>query len=142
VEIFLIFLLGIEDTCMVAMRRQLSPIKEDWLYSLIVHVLGMFSALIFSAILIIRHLFIFIFSAILIIRGLVIFIFSAVIFSTLKHEIFSLLISVLVVCRWKSLKRQLFNMRAHSDVKGIEIKRANESVYTFPCPDCMCRSNK
>ncbi|XP_008674839.1 protein ESMERALDA 1-like isoform X1 [Zea mays] len=43
---------------------------------------------------------------------------------------------------WKSLKRQLFNMRAHSDVKGIEIKRANESVYTFPCPDCMCRSNK
>ncbi|RLM92681.1 hypothetical protein C2845_PM08G30700 [Panicum miliaceum] len=43
---------------------------------------------------------------------------------------------------WKSLKRQLFNMRAHSDAKGIEIKRANESVYTFPCPDCMCRSNK
>jgi hypothetical protein len=28
------------------------------------------------------------------------------------------------------------------DAKGIEIKRANESVYTFPCPDCMCRSNK
>jgi hypothetical protein len=43
---------------------------------------------------------------------------------------------------WKSLKRQLFNMRAHSDAKGIEIKRSNESVYTFPCPDCMCRSNK
>jgi hypothetical protein len=33
-------------------------------------------------------------------------------------------------------------MRAHSDAKGIELKRANESVYTFPCPDCMCRPNK
>uniref|UniRef100_A0A0E0JQV6 O-fucosyltransferase family protein n=1 Tax=Oryza punctata TaxID=4537 RepID=A0A0E0JQV6_ORYPU len=43
---------------------------------------------------------------------------------------------------WKSLKRQLVNMRTHSDAKGIEMKRANESIYTFPCPDCMCRSNK
>ncbi|KAG8078444.1 hypothetical protein GUJ93_ZPchr0007g5792 [Zizania palustris] len=43
---------------------------------------------------------------------------------------------------WKSLKRQLVNMKLHSDAKGIEMKRANESVYTFPCPDCMCRSNK
>ncbi|KQK10517.1 protein ESMERALDA 1 isoform X1 [Brachypodium distachyon] len=43
---------------------------------------------------------------------------------------------------WKSLKRQLLNMRSHSDAKGIEMKRANESIYTFPCPDCMCRSNK
>ncbi|KAL5222653.1 hypothetical protein ABZP36_027366 [Zizania latifolia] len=43
---------------------------------------------------------------------------------------------------WKSLKRQLINMKLHSDAKGIEMKRANESVYTFPCPDCMCRSNK
>ncbi|KAK3162431.1 hypothetical protein QOZ80_1BG0089470 [Eleusine coracana subsp. coracana] len=43
---------------------------------------------------------------------------------------------------WKTLKRQLVNMRAHSDAKGVEIKRANESVYTFPCPDCMCRPSK
>ncbi|OAY82122.1 hypothetical protein ACMD2_25222 [Ananas comosus] len=43
---------------------------------------------------------------------------------------------------WKALKRQLLNMRAHSDAKGIEIKRPNDSLYTFPCPDCMCRSNK
>uniref|UniRef100_A0A6V7QYH1 O-fucosyltransferase family protein n=1 Tax=Ananas comosus var. bracteatus TaxID=296719 RepID=A0A6V7QYH1_ANACO len=43
---------------------------------------------------------------------------------------------------WKALKRQLLNMRAHSDAKGIEIKRPNDSIYTFPCPDCMCRSNK
>ncbi|XP_010931258.1 protein ESMERALDA 1 isoform X1 [Elaeis guineensis] len=43
---------------------------------------------------------------------------------------------------WKALKRQLLNMRAHSDAKGIEIKRPNDSIYTYPCPDCMCRSNK
>ncbi|XP_044977752.1 protein ESMERALDA 1-like isoform X2 [Hordeum vulgare subsp. vulgare] len=43
---------------------------------------------------------------------------------------------------WKSLKRQLLSMRSHSDAKGIQIKRANESVYTFPSPDCMCHPNK
>ncbi|XP_070043340.1 protein ESMERALDA 1 isoform X1 [Nicotiana tomentosiformis] len=43
---------------------------------------------------------------------------------------------------WKSFKRQMLNIRAHSDSKGIEIKRPNDSIYSFPCPDCMCRSNK
>ncbi|AQK86456.1 O-fucosyltransferase family protein [Zea mays] len=43
---------------------------------------------------------------------------------------------------WKALKRHLLNMRAHSDAKGIEMKRPNESIYTFPCPDCMCRLNR
>ncbi|KAJ0983995.1 hypothetical protein J5N97_002351 [Dioscorea zingiberensis] len=43
---------------------------------------------------------------------------------------------------WKAVKHQLLNMRAHSDAKGIEIKRANDSIYTYPCPDCMCRTNK
>ncbi|CAN6341768.1 unnamed protein product [Urochloa humidicola] len=43
---------------------------------------------------------------------------------------------------WKSLKRHLLNMRAHSDTKGIEMKRPNESIYTFPCPECMCRLNR
>ncbi|KAG0475316.1 hypothetical protein HPP92_015002 [Vanilla planifolia] len=43
---------------------------------------------------------------------------------------------------WKSLKRQLLSMRSHSDGKGIEMKRPNDSIYSFPCPDCMCRSNK
>ncbi|XP_025807626.1 protein ESMERALDA 1-like [Panicum hallii] len=43
---------------------------------------------------------------------------------------------------WKSLKRHLLNMRAHSDIKGVEMKRPNESIYTFPCPDCMCRLNR
>ncbi|XP_065022867.1 protein ESMERALDA 1-like [Musa acuminata AAA Group] len=43
---------------------------------------------------------------------------------------------------WKSLKRQLLIMRAQSDAKGIEMKRPNESIYTYPCPHCMCRSNR
>lgn len=33
-------------------------------------------------------------------------------------------------------------MRSHSDSKGFELKRPNDSIYTFPCPDCMCRTNK
>ncbi|XP_057757712.1 protein ESMERALDA 1 [Arachis stenosperma] len=43
---------------------------------------------------------------------------------------------------WKSFKRQLLNMRANSDSKGVEIKRPNDSIYSFPCPDCMCHANK
>ncbi|RDY07657.1 hypothetical protein CR513_08198, partial [Mucuna pruriens] len=43
---------------------------------------------------------------------------------------------------WKSLKRQLLSMRSHSDSKGVELKRPNDSIYSFPCPDCMCRANR
>ncbi|XP_031262591.1 protein ESMERALDA 1 [Pistacia vera] len=43
---------------------------------------------------------------------------------------------------WKSFKRQMLSMRSHSDSKGYELKRPNDSTYTFPCPDCMCRTNK
>ncbi|KAI3453130.1 hypothetical protein Pfo_009793 [Paulownia fortunei] len=42
---------------------------------------------------------------------------------------------------WKSFKRQMLNMRAHSDSKGIELKRPNDSIYSYPCPDCMCKVN-
>ncbi|CAA6654970.1 unnamed protein product [Spirodela intermedia] len=43
---------------------------------------------------------------------------------------------------WRSLRRHLVNMRGHSDAKGIEIKRPSDSIYTYPCPDCMCRLSK
>ena len=43
--------------------------------------------------------------------------------------------------RWKSFKRQMLNMRTHSDAKGFELKRPNDSIYMFPCPDCMCWVN-
>lgn len=44
--------------------------------------------------------------------------------------------------RWKNFKRQMLSMRSHSDSKGFELKRASDSIYTFPCPDCMCHTNK
>ncbi|KAJ6726250.1 PROTEIN ESMERALDA 1 [Salix purpurea] len=43
---------------------------------------------------------------------------------------------------WKSFKRHMLNMRSHSDSKGFEIKRPNDSIYSFPCPDCMCHVNR
>lgn len=48
----------------------------------------------------------------------------------------------LLYCSWKTFKRHMLNMRSHSDAKGIELKRPNDSIYTFPCPDCMCRGNR
>jgi hypothetical protein len=42
--------------------------------------------------------------------------------------------------RWETFKQQMQAMRRHSDVKGIEIRKVNASVYTFPTPDCMCRA--
>ncbi|PKI44229.1 protein ESMERALDA 1 [Punica granatum] len=43
---------------------------------------------------------------------------------------------------WKNFKRQMLSMRSHSDSKGYELKRPSDSIYTFPCPDCMCHTNK
>ncbi|KAJ4869116.1 O-fucosyltransferase family protein [Raphanus sativus] len=43
---------------------------------------------------------------------------------------------------WRSFKHQMLNMRSHSDSKGFELKRSSDSIYIFPCPDCMCRRNK
>ncbi|KAK4793217.1 hypothetical protein SAY86_023652 [Trapa natans] len=43
---------------------------------------------------------------------------------------------------WKNFKRQMLSMRSHSDSKGFELKRPSDSIYTFPCPDCMCHTNK
>lgn len=36
----------------------------------------------------------------------------------------------------------MLNMRSNSDAKGIEIKRPNDPIYSFPCPDCMCRISR
>ncbi|GAB4840411.1 Protein ESMERALDA 1 [Ancistrocladus abbreviatus] len=43
---------------------------------------------------------------------------------------------------WKTFKRHMLNLRSHSDSKGFELKRPNGSIYSFPCPDCMCRVSK
>ncbi|KAG5036322.1 hypothetical protein AAZX31_04G236600 [Glycine max] len=41
--------------------------------------------------------------------------------------------------RWEVFKQQMKDMLRHSDQKGTELKKAGESLYTFPMPDCMCR---
>ncbi|CAN4114192.1 unnamed protein product [Withania somnifera] len=41
--------------------------------------------------------------------------------------------------RWKDFKSQLQDMLRHSDAKGIELRKPNNSLYTFPMPDCMCK---
>ncbi|KAI3733848.1 hypothetical protein L6452_13306 [Arctium lappa] len=43
---------------------------------------------------------------------------------------------------WRTFKRHMLGMRAHSDSKGVELKRPNDSVYSFPCPNCMCHTNR
>ncbi|KAK4788176.1 hypothetical protein SAY86_019495 [Trapa natans] len=43
---------------------------------------------------------------------------------------------------WKNFKRQMLSMRSHSDSKGFELRRPSDSIYSFPCPDCMCHTNK
>jgi len=43
--------------------------------------------------------------------------------------------------RWEIFKRQMQAMRRHNDVKGVELRKPNGSVYTFPMPDCMSRQN-
>ncbi|KAH6759561.1 O-fucosyltransferase family protein [Perilla frutescens var. hirtella] len=41
---------------------------------------------------------------------------------------------------WKNFKKQMVNMRANSVSKGMQLKRPNDSIYSFPCPDCMCKA--
>ncbi|KAG6764272.1 hypothetical protein POTOM_031735 [Populus tomentosa] len=61
----------------------------------------------------------------------------AMLFDNLKIEY-----ELIILLFWKSFKRHMLNMRSHSDSKGFEIKRPNDSIYSFPCPDCMCRVNR
>ncbi|CAI0556780.1 unnamed protein product [Linum tenue] len=43
--------------------------------------------------------------------------------------------------RWEVFKRQMRDMLRHSDVKGCELRKSGASLYTFPMPDCMCRTS-
>lgn len=42
-------------------------------------------------------------------------------------------------CRWEKFKHEMQEMLHRSDGKGVELRRPDASVYTFPMPDCMCR---
>ncbi|XP_048331439.2 O-fucosyltransferase 9 isoform X1 [Ziziphus jujuba] len=41
--------------------------------------------------------------------------------------------------KWDAFKRQMRDMLRRSDQKGIEMRKASGSLYTFPMPDCMCK---
>uniref|UniRef100_A0A1D1YQH5 O-fucosyltransferase family protein n=1 Tax=Anthurium amnicola TaxID=1678845 RepID=A0A1D1YQH5_9ARAE len=41
--------------------------------------------------------------------------------------------------RWEKFKHDMREMLHRNDVKGIELRKPNASVYTFPMPDCMCQ---
>ncbi|XP_057453936.1 O-fucosyltransferase 9 isoform X2 [Lotus japonicus] len=41
--------------------------------------------------------------------------------------------------RWDLFKQQMRDMLRRSDQKGTELKKAGDSLYTFPMPDCMCK---
>ncbi|XP_019157884.1 PREDICTED: uncharacterized protein At1g04910 [Ipomoea nil] len=41
--------------------------------------------------------------------------------------------------RYKDFKRQLQDMLHHNDMKGCEVKKPSNSLYTYPMPDCMCK---
>ncbi|XP_051123710.1 O-fucosyltransferase 9-like isoform X2 [Andrographis paniculata] len=48
--------------------------------------------------------------------------------------------------RWQDFKRQMQEMLHHSDLKGLEVRKASSStssssssLYMHPMPDCMCR---
>jgi hypothetical protein len=55
------------------------------------------------------------------------------------------------VCRWDVFRKNLEDMRRHSDFKGLQPRKAlpvkksafytvppKASLYTFPAPECMC----
>ncbi|WOL12908.1 hypothetical protein Cni_G21677 [Canna indica] len=40
--------------------------------------------------------------------------------------------------RWDRFKHHMHEMFHQSDQKGIELRKPDASIYTFPMPDCMC----
>ncbi|XP_031250555.1 O-fucosyltransferase 9 isoform X2 [Pistacia vera] len=44
--------------------------------------------------------------------------------------------------RWDDFKKQMKDMLSHNDQKGIELRKPSGSLYTFPMPDCMCKTTK
>uniref|UniRef100_A0ACD5XIK2 Uncharacterized protein n=1 Tax=Avena sativa TaxID=4498 RepID=A0ACD5XIK2_AVESA len=43
--------------------------------------------------------------------------------------------------RWSRFKRQMQDILHHSDIKGVTFRKPNDSIYTFPMPDCMCQQD-
>ncbi|PNT65372.1 hypothetical protein BRADI_4g41377v3 [Brachypodium distachyon] len=43
--------------------------------------------------------------------------------------------------RWSQFKRHMQEILHHSDIKSIAFRKPNDSIYTFPMPDCMCQQD-
>ncbi|XP_021661677.2 O-fucosyltransferase 9 isoform X2 [Hevea brasiliensis] len=44
--------------------------------------------------------------------------------------------------RWEVFRQQMQDMHRRSDLKGSELRKPSASLYTFPMPDCMCKTPK
>uniref|UniRef100_A0A0D9XXD9 O-fucosyltransferase family protein n=1 Tax=Leersia perrieri TaxID=77586 RepID=A0A0D9XXD9_9ORYZ len=43
--------------------------------------------------------------------------------------------------RWNRFKRHMQDILHHSDMRGTAIRKPNDSIYTFPMPECMCQQD-
>ncbi|KXG27892.1 uncharacterized protein At1g04910 [Sorghum bicolor] len=41
--------------------------------------------------------------------------------------------------RWDRFKHYMEDMRRHSEMKGLGLRKPQESMYNLPMPDCMCQ---
>ncbi|KAL1531940.1 Protein ESMERALDA 1 [Salvia divinorum] len=41
---------------------------------------------------------------------------------------------------WENFKKEMVSMREKSMSKGLQLRRPGDSIYSFPCPDCMCKA--
>nr|BAJ97328.1 predicted protein [Hordeum vulgare subsp. vulgare] len=43
--------------------------------------------------------------------------------------------------RWSRFKHHMQEILHNSDIRGIAFRKPNDSIYTFPMPDCMCQQD-
>ncbi|XBI10079.1 hypothetical protein VPH35_137461 [Triticum aestivum] len=43
--------------------------------------------------------------------------------------------------RWNRFNHHMLEILHHSDIRGITFRKPNDSIYTFPMPDCMCQQD-
>lgn len=43
--------------------------------------------------------------------------------------------------RWNRFKRHMQDILHHSDMRGTALRKPNDSIYTFPMPECMCQQD-
>lgn len=45
-------------------------------------------------------------------------------------------------CRWADFARELRAMREDNDLRGVAERRREQSLYSYPAPECMCREGQ